>query len=251
MWEELAEPLLRLSTRDWAIVLGATVTAGLVRGFSGFGTALVMVPPLSLVFGPTVAIPIMSLVDLPGTLGLIPNAVRRAAWREVAPASLGAAICLPFGVYVLIVADQEILRWVMSAMILLLVALLASGWRYGRRPTPPVSAGVGSVAGLMGGAVGVPGPPVILFWLGSRADAAVVRANIIIFLAILTVTSYVSFTVGGLFTRDVFVVAVFLMPVFAASIWLGAHGFRFASERTFRLLALGIIAAIALLSLLG
>jgi uncharacterized membrane protein YfcA len=103
----------------------------------------------------------------------------------------------------------------------------------------------------MGGAIGVPGPPVILFWLGSRADAAIVRANIIMFLALLVVTSYVSFAVGGLFTREVFVVAVFLMPIFGASIWLGAHAFRFSSERTFRLLALGIIAAIALLSLLG
>jgi hypothetical protein len=249
--EALVRPLSGLDPLDVAIVLGATILAGLVRGFSGFGTAMIMVPPLSLVFGPAAAIPIMSLVDTAGSLPLLPRAVRGCVWREVGPLALGAALLMPLGVYLLIVVDQEALRIAISLSILGAVALLASGWRYAGRPGRLMSVGVGGAAGLMGGSVGVAGPPVILFWLGGQAGAATVRANIIVFFALLAVVAWISFAVGGLVTREVVTTALLLIPVFAASIWLGARGFRRAGEGTFRTLALGIVALVALASLFG
>ena len=251
MWGRLTETLTGLSASDVTVLLGATLLAGLVRGFSGFGSAMILVPSYSLVFGPAVAIPIMSLVDVAGTAGLLPRAVRRCNWREVAPLTLGASLLLPLGVYLLIVVDQELLRWVISVTILLLVLVMASGWRYSVAPTAWFSLGVGGAAGLMGGSIGIAGPPVILFWLGGQANAATVRANIIVFLALVTIAAWISFFVGGLFTGQVLTMSLLLAPVYAAAIWIGAHGFRFADERLFRRLALGIVAAIALLSLLA
>ena len=251
LWAMLTEPLARLSTPDVAILVAATLLAGVVRGFSGFGTAMILVPSYSLVFGPAAAIPMMSLVDATGTLGLIPRALRRCTWREVAPLTLGASLLMPLGVYLLIVVDQELLRWAISATILLLVVVLASGWRYQAQPTPLLSAGVGGAAGLMGGSIGIAGPPVILFWLGGQSAAGTVRANIIVFFALLVIVGWISFFVGGLFTREVLVVSALLVPIYAAAIWLGARSFRFADEQWFRRLALGIIAVIALVSLLG
>ncbi|MGP1252777.1 MAG: sulfite exporter TauE/SafE family protein [Kiloniellales bacterium] len=251
VWEMLAEPVARLSALDVAIVVAATLVAGVVRGFSGFGTAMILVPSYSLVFGPAAAIPMMSLVDATGSLGLMPRALRRCTWREVAPLTLGASLLLPLGVYLLIVVDQELLRWVMSVTIILVVVVLASGWRYQAQPTPLLSVGIGGAAGLMGGSIGIAGPPVILFWLGGRSAAETVRANTIVFLALLVFVAWISFFVGGLFTREVLVVAALLVPIYAAAIWLGAHSFRFADEQWFRRVALGVIALIALASLLG
>ncbi len=67
MWEEFTRPLASLNATDLAVLLGATLLAGLVRGFSGFGSAMILVPSYSLVFSPAVTIPIMSLVDVAGT----------------------------------------------------------------------------------------------------------------------------------------------------------------------------------------
>jgi uncharacterized membrane protein YfcA len=41
------------------IAIGIAALAGLVRGFSGFGSALVYMPLISAVYGPTVAAPTM------------------------------------------------------------------------------------------------------------------------------------------------------------------------------------------------
>jgi hypothetical protein len=249
--QESIAPLTDLGPLDLTVVVGATVVGGLVRGFSGFGTAMIMVPPLSLVFGPAAAIPIMSIVDTTGSLPLLPRAVRQCVWREVGPLVVGASILMPVGVFVLIVVDPELLRWTISLAILGLVALLASGWRYTAPPTPLMSAGIGGAAGLMGGSIGIAGPPVILFWLGGQSSAATVRSNIIVFFALLVIVGWISFAVGGLFTWEVVSVAMLLIPIFACSIWLGARCFRLASEATFRNLALVAIALIALASLFG
>ena len=62
---------------------------------------------------------------------------------------------------------------------LAVVAVLATGWRYHGRPVLTVTLGVGLLSGLMGGAVQIDGPPVIVYWLGSASDAIIVRANFI------------------------------------------------------------------------
>jgi uncharacterized membrane protein YfcA len=44
-----------METQDWA-VLGVITLAGFVRGVTGFGGAMVMAPPLSLLLGPVKAV---------------------------------------------------------------------------------------------------------------------------------------------------------------------------------------------------
>ncbi|MEQ9122384.1 MAG: sulfite exporter TauE/SafE family protein, partial [Alphaproteobacteria bacterium] len=58
----------------WGL-LGASAAvflAGFMRGFVGFGAALVVVPVLSVVFSPSVAVPIAFLSGLPSVLQLLP-----------------------------------------------------------------------------------------------------------------------------------------------------------------------------------
>ena len=55
MLQQLPEPL-------WAMILIAAA-AGVVRGFTGFGAGLILVPSYILLLGPTLAVPIVVLLD--------------------------------------------------------------------------------------------------------------------------------------------------------------------------------------------
>lgn len=112
-----------------------------------------------------------------------------------------------------------------------------------------MTVGTGVTAGLLGGAAGLSGPPVILFWLAGQSGGAIVRANMIMFLAATGIGSLISYVVAGLFTGTVFWVALSLLPIYGAAIWLGARLFRFASERVFRSVAFALIGLTALASL--
>ena len=228
----------------------ATLLAGLVRGLVGFGGALILVPILSVILGPVVAVPVLNIVDGVTTLPLVPGAMRRCHWPEVLPLFLGAAALVPVGVHVLRVVDPVVLRHAMSAVILLLVVCLAAGVRYARSPGRAASAGVGALSGLMSGAVGLSGPPIVLFWLGGQADARAARANLIAYFALGSIAAIMTMAWAGLLTMPVLRLSIVLCPLYALGVLLGARGFRYASERMFRGFALVLIAIVAVTSLI-
>ena len=49
---------------DWVIVLVIGVLAGTLGGIVGFGTSILLLPPLVIVFGPKEAVPIMAIAAL-------------------------------------------------------------------------------------------------------------------------------------------------------------------------------------------
>lgn len=235
---------------SWFIwVALTTFGAGLVRGLTGFGSAMIMIPVLSAFLGPVVAVPILNLVDAVTSLPMLPPAMRRCRWREVIPLFVGAALLMPLGVYLLRVVDPVLLRHTMAVLILLMAIVMAFGLRYRGEPNRLVSLAVGAVSGLLSGAIGLSGPPVILFWLGGQANAMTARANVIAYFGLMTVALIAVMLWNGLFTGLVIGLSLLLMPLYALGLLIGAQGFRFASEHGFRYLALGLIAAVAVFSL--
>ena len=77
---------------------------------------------------------------------------------------------LPLGTWALLVLDPIALRWCMAVLVLSLVPLLASGWRYHGRPTVSLSLGVGALSGLCNGMASIGGMPLAVFWLGAQRN---------------------------------------------------------------------------------
>jgi uncharacterized membrane protein YfcA len=230
-------------------VLAAAFVAGLARGFSGFGAALIFMPLASAVVEPIVAAPVLLIADAAATTALLPDAWRRADRGAVAVMALGAMAGVPLGTLVLATVDPLTVRWAIVLAVAALVVLLASGWRYRGRPSAAATAGTGVVAGLFSGVAQIGGPPVVAYWLGAGISAATVRANIVLYFAASTVLSGVAYAVGDLLTGRVLLLAVVTFPAFAAGLGLGSRLFGRAAEATFRRACFGLIAAAAILGL--
>jgi len=138
---------------------------------------------------------------------------------------------------------------VISALVLSLLAVLSSGWRYRGRPTLPVTTGVGIVAGLGSGAVQIAGPAVIIFWLGGANHATVVRANLMVFFLLVGVITGAIYVVDGVITTGILALSILLGPPFILAMWLGARWFHAASDQTYRRVAHAIIVVAAIISL--
>ena len=232
------------------IAMLATATlAGLVRGFSGFGAAMVFVPIVAALRSPREAVVLLFLVDAVAALPLLPGGIARCAWREVLPLTLGATLCMPLGVALLGRADPQAMRWTVSLLILAATALLASGWRYRVVPSLPVTVAVGGLAGFTSGLAGMAGPPIVLFMLGGPNDAGTVRANIVVFFALATLVGAAAYLAHGMISRALLLEAALLLPAYALGVRLGARSFGLATPETFRRAAYLICAAAALLAL--
>jgi uncharacterized membrane protein YfcA len=240
---------LGLSNSAVLIALGAAFLAALARGFSGFGAALVFVPIGSAVLGPQFAVPLLLVVDGVMTLPLLPTATRHCHWRDVFLMTAGSVVGVPLGTAILTHADPVAMRWAISLVIVILLIVLASGWRYRQRPAAPLTAGVGFSAGILGGAAQVGGPPIVVYWLGGSISAITMRANLIVYFACATVLTTIAYVGGGLLSGEVLGIALVAAPLYGLGVWLGSRMFRLASETVFRRACYGLIALSALVSL--
>ena len=240
---------LNLIDERFAWVFAAAALTGLVRGFSGFGSAMIFVPVASAVYEPKLAVVLLFIFDGMITTPMLVPAFRRCVWREVLPLTVGAAVAVPIGVRILLIAEPLLLRWLISALVLAGVAVMASGWRYRRAPSLGVSTAVGGLSGLAGGIASLYGPPVILFWLGGQGDAVTVRANVFAFLGLATVIAGFTYWLNAMFTLPLLQIALLLAPVFGLGAWVGSRLFAVASERQFRILAFLLCGAVAVASL--
>ncbi|MGA0563346.1 sulfite exporter TauE/SafE family protein [Ancylobacter sp. VNQ12] len=231
----------------WAVF--TALVAGVTRGFSGFGGALIFVPLISALFGPKVAAPTLLVIDTVLTLPFVATALRACIWRQVAPLAVGAVVAVPFGVAVLQHVDAIALRWSLAGLSIALLALLVSGWRHSGRQGLPATLAVGALAGTLGGAAQMSGPPVVAYWLGSGQPAALVRANLFGFFAVVTLASGSAYFLNGLVTAEVGQLSLILGPAYAIGLFAGARAFKGASDRHFRLAAYWIIALAAVISL--
>jgi hypothetical protein len=165
-----------------AVLLCAAFLGGIVRGFSGFGTALIFLPIATPYLGPFGALIGLTIMDI---FGPLPNL--RRAWREVDRGDLtrlvaGCALILPLGLWVLTQVDPNVFRYAVSLLALAMLAILILGLRYHGPVGRAMVAGIGCAAGFLGGVAGLPGPAVILFYMSRPLPVAVIRATILLFL---------------------------------------------------------------------
>jgi uncharacterized protein len=227
----------------------AGLVAGLARGFSGFGAALIFVPLAGALVGPKLGGPVLVIADGFFALPLIPAASRLGNRREVGFMVMGALVGIPVGTTILRNFPPLALRWLIAGLATAMLTLLLSGWRYRGTPHPSATVATGAVSGLFSGVAQIGGPPVVSYWLGTDTEPARLRANVILYFAAGNVISLASYSWGGLLPAIVLGLAAVAGPAYGIGIFFGSRMFGLASPGVFRRLSLALIALAVLLSL--
>ncbi|MEM9332444.1 MAG: sulfite exporter TauE/SafE family protein [Pseudomonadota bacterium] len=231
------------------IVMVIVFITGIVRGFSGFGSGMIIGPSTAAFFSPVTSLAMLTILDAVPTLTLVWGARRSVNWKEVIPIVVGYALLVPLGVWVLKTGDPITLRWFISISILIAVAILWSGWKYTGPRTSPVSFSFGGLGGFMGAAAALPGPPVLVYWLASTARAITVRANMIYYLFLTDLIVIVGYLVGDIYTVESVLRGLICVPVYFVGILIGTHFFAGASDQLYRKIAFIMILISAITSL--
>lgn len=224
--------------------------AGMVRGFAGFGAAMLMTPVFSALYGPATGIALCLLLEIAVALPLLPAVVRLVDWPRIGLLMVAATVFVPAGNFVLTLAEPEPMRWAISAIVLTAVALLASGWRFRGQPRTATTLAAGASSGFLNGLSGMAGPPIAFYYLAGENTAAHVRANLTTYFVFVDLVAIAMFASRGLIGWDTGVHGLFLAPAVMLGGLLGERLFPLASERFYRRLALGLLVGVAIGSLI-
>ena len=237
----MPEFLAGIAAPEFAIAAVIAVLGGMVHGYTGFGAGLVMVPFYALLFGPVETIGVIFISGLLASARVYPRAARLARWRELAPMVAAFVVATPLGALVLFNADADLVRRIMSLLVLLAAALLLSGWTWRGQRGAAAGMVAGGLSGAINGVAGVGGPPIVAYFLAAPDSADVQRANIMMALGISVVVTIVVVAIGGGVGTTTIARSVVIAPVQAAGFWAGARLFVAAPQAFYRRIALLVL----------
>lgn len=240
----LADPAL------W-IALGVTLVAGLMRGFAGFGSAMLMAPAFAILFGPAEMVVTIVAMELVVSLQLFPPVRRKADWKTLTPMSVAACAAMPLGVWALASVDKSVIVTGVSAIIVAFVMLMWTGWKYRGGRSAAISVAVGAFSGAMMATTSVGGPPVLLYLLSGDDPPIVNRANIVTYYFLTQFLLLAIVLASGVAGWNALARAVVLFPMMIAGAHAGGRLFHgLGSERLYRNVALAILLGTGLFGML-
>ncbi len=224
--------------------------AGIIRGYSGFGFALVAVTSISLVLPPVQAVPIVLVLEVLASVQLVPQVWRDIDWFSLRWLIAGALFTTPFGVYLLANIPAVPMRVSISLMVLVAAILLMRGWAWKRMPGRLLNLVTGAASGTLNGAAAIGGPPVILLYLSSPAGVTVSRASMIAYFFGVDLMSLAMVFMQGLTTsKTVIIMTICLLPTLIG-IRIGSRMFIQADKSFFRKNVLILLMILSIVGLL-
>jgi uncharacterized protein len=249
MWDTVTAAL----AADWPLLLASSAAiflAAIVRGFSGFGFSLLSITAISL-FMPTQAIvPTIFMLEVAASLNLIPSIWREVDWRGLAWLLLGYVIGLAPGIYALVHAPEAPLQVALSLFVIGTSVMMLRGFRLEKTPGPAATTATGVASGLLNGAFGTGGPPVVLFYFSTPAAVAVGRASVIAFFLSTDALGLTGQAVSGIITVQSFVQFIAWLPALLIGVAVGAKGFKHMDAAKFRKAVLWILIGLAVIGLI-
>jgi uncharacterized membrane protein YfcA len=235
---------------ELAFLAAVAAAAGFLRGFTGFGSSMVMAPIFSVVMAPASAIACVLALEGVITLQLLPKAARTADWRSMGVMAVAACFAIPLGTSILLGTDAEIMRRIIGAAVVFFAGLMFAGMSYRGSPRLWMTVGAGAASGFLSGATGMGGPPAILYLLAGKGSPEMNRANIIVFLGAVIFFTFGDLVLAGVVTSELLLLVAVLLPIFLAAGWCGTrlflHGGR-TNHRLWSLLTLILSGLVALL----
>lgn len=220
---------------DWGLILVLAVlfVATFIRSAFGFGEALVAVPLLSLMIPVEVAAPVAVLVSI--TVAAI---VLVQDWRQVHVRSAGWLVLAtlagtPLGLLMLTFVVEPVVKGVLAVVIIGFSSYSLLSRKRAHLATDRFAWVFGFGAGILGGAYGMNGPPLVVYGTLRHWTPQHFRATLQGYFLPASVVVMTGYLFSGLWTAEVTRYYLVALPVVAVAIFAGRAWNRRLDARRF------------------
>lgn len=228
-------------TLEWALAALAVAAASFVMGLAGFGIGLVSLAFLPFLMSPVTAVIVTIVYALLFAIVLLVPLRADVEVTGLAVLLLATVAAAPLGIWILATVPASVLTRLIGAVLLGVVALEWLGVHPQRLRARGWAIGAGAAAGVLGGAVGTPGPPVVLWAAAQEWSPRQVKANLQVFFIVNELTLLIGYWWAGLLTRDVWRFSALLLPPAVLGLVAGMALFARVDQRRFRQIVFAVL----------
>jgi len=231
-----------LTEADLAGVIGIAFLAAGCQSLTGFGSALVAVPLLSLYLDAKLAVVIATLLSTVVSAPLLLEVRRQVRPAKVAPLAIGSVVGVPAGILILREVDAGPLKILVAAVVITasVILLLAPKLSLAGRNTLS-SLVTGALSGLLRASTSMSGPPVVLYTLSHEQEIEEFRSTLLALFLITGVLTVPGFVVAGLISHDALKATAVAVPGLALGLLVGTGLRSRVQPKLFRTLVLAVL----------
>jgi len=231
----------------WVMVI--IFIATVFRSAFGFGESLVAVPLLALLMPLEVAVPLSVLISVTIAAFVVVQDHQQIHFKSAFKLIVYALIGIPLGLWLLTQVPELPVKIFLGLVILTFAVYLLSGTRLEelKQDNNRWLFGCGLVSGILGGAYGINGPPLVIYGAKRRWSAQHFRATLQAYFLIASLTGVIGYWISGLLKPVLFNYYAWSLPVVIPAVLIGRklnammHGDRFFKYSYVVLVGLGLI----------
>lgn len=209
------------------------LVASILQASTGFGFSIMATPFLLMLFLPQEAIQINIILSLIISISLIWKIRMDVDFILLKRFIFGSIAGVPFGILIFISVNINTFKLAVSILLLLLTLLLICNVKV--RSTPFRDFVVGGLSGLLTTSIGMPGPPLLLYFTGTDTEKEQLRATTLAFYLFIY---FISLLTQILFTGTDITIwksSFYAIPIVFFGLFIGQIIFKWLNQQVFKI----------------
>ncbi|ALX49701.1 sulfite exporter TauE/SafE family protein [Lentibacillus amyloliquefaciens] len=206
--------------------------ASILQTSTGFGFSIMATPLLLLMFEPREAVQINLVLSLVISISLIRKIRKDIDVSVLRRLITGSLTGLPIGMIAFLMIDMTGLKVVVSILILALTFLLMLNFRIHKSKKRDLAAG--GISGAFTTSIGMPGPPLLLYFAGTDTTKEKLRGTTLAFYLWIYAISLIVQVIFAGTTADIWKSSAAGLPIVLTGLFLGQVLFRWINQELFR-----------------
>lgn len=209
----------------FAAIAGSLIifAAFFIRSLTGFGSALVSIPFLAMLYELRFAVPMEAILEI-GISAMLLSRVRRSiCLKAIIPLIIGAVLGSLIGAFILYTFANIFLKKTLGIVIILFAIHMLVGST--DRPVKPIPSwwgiSAGAVGGVFGGLFGTSGPAFVMYLSYTLKTKEALRASLIGLFAVDYTWRLCLYGASGLLTMEIVRTALMFVPALFLGTILG------------------------------
>lgn len=232
------------------LALSAIILVGsIIRGYAGFGFSAIVVAGASFFLPTREVVPLVLFLEIVASLQMAPQVRKDVNWKIVLSILAGSVLSIPLGQYVLLWVSVEPMRVTTAVLLLISVALIATGTSFPVRHEPKGWFLIGTLSGFINGLLAMGGMWIMIFLLGSGIKVVTLRASLVALFFITDCYAAFTGTGQGLINSTVVIRFIWALPALILGVWIGSRKFQGSSADTYKKVVLLVLATLAVMLL--
>ncbi|MEW6662397.1 MAG: sulfite exporter TauE/SafE family protein [Bacillota bacterium] len=223
-----------IGSLEWWGGAMVVVVATVLQSITGFGFALIAVPLFLFFFDAHTAVALNIMISFPSLVLLSLQVKEDILKPTVKTLFLGSLIGLLPGVVLFLNFDMFGLKMIISGVCLLFAGLLLANIAPRGITGPKAETLVGAVSGFLCGSVGMPGPPIVLFFNQQDMPKDKFRATTAAYFALIYPSTLIVMAATGAISPKTLYLALTLFPFTFVGKNLGFRLFPMVSQQQFQ-----------------